>query len=522
MRRHRVLRRQPHDVHEAHAREPLAVAVHLDRQPRRRRDRDRARGRTGRGRSRALRLDLLVGELRAASCCGRSGRRPCRCSRRRSARPGGRDPGTARSLRSPTVWPRWMSGAVGSNPCLTRSGRPSRARSAQALEQLALGQDLLGAARSADLELLLGRHGDSSDAGAHRETALGAADDTRRDVAQRGERRRRRRRRATRGSTASTLRPDLGSSDRGVLDRLGPSTRAQPAVRAAARASPGSCSSSSSSSRSSAPRAPCSASSGGSAATCPTPEQLTAIQPPVKTVVYDARGRVLHEFYKENRSPVPLKQIPRHLVNATHLDRGPQLLPALGRRPVGHRRAPRSPTCCTCARAEGGSTITQQLARNLFLTHERTLTRKLKEIALAIEIERNYSKDQILEMYFNQIYFGEGAYGVEAAAKTYFGKPLARADAARVRAARRAAGEPQPLLAAPPAGGGARAPRQGAAQHARHRARSPRSSSTTRSSAPLGVTPHALQQRPRALLRRDGAAPPRRAATDRTRSTRAA
>src|SRR6185369_15158415 len=75
-------------------------------------------------------------------------------------------------------------------------------------------------------------------------------------------------------------------------------------------------------------------------------------------------------------------------------------------------------------RAEGGSTITQQLARNLFLTQERTVTRKVKEIALAMEIERNYSKNQILEMYFNQIYFGEGAYGVDAAAKTYFNKPV--------------------------------------------------------------------------------------------------
>src|SRR5205814_4229423 len=73
---------------------------------------------------------------------------------------------------------------------------------------------------------------------------------------------------------------------------------------------------------------------------------------------------------------------------------------------------------------QGGSTITQQLARNLFRMHERTITRKLKEIALAIEIERNYSKEQILELYFNQIYYGEGAYGVEAAAKTYFGKPV--------------------------------------------------------------------------------------------------
>ncbi len=155
----------------------------------------------------------------------------------------------------------------------------------------------------------------------------------------------------------------------------------------------------------------------------PSPEQVVSVQSPVKTTVYDVRGRVLHEFYKENRSPVPLRQIPRHIVNATLATEDRNFyehwgvdLWGISRAAVNnalHRRG-----------MQGGSTITQQLARNLFLTQERTLTRKLKEVALAIELERDYSKDQILEMYFNQIYFGEGAYGVEAAARTFFDRPL--------------------------------------------------------------------------------------------------
>jgi penicillin-binding protein 1A len=155
----------------------------------------------------------------------------------------------------------------------------------------------------------------------------------------------------------------------------------------------------------------------------PTPEQLTAIHAPVKTVVYDARGRLLHEFFRENRSPVPVKQLPPNLINATLSTEDRSFYRHWGVDLYGVARAAVT-NVLKMRRAEGGSTITQQLARNLFLTHERTLSRKAKEIALAIEIERNYSKEQILELYFNQIYFGEGAYGVEAAAKTYFGKPV--------------------------------------------------------------------------------------------------
>jgi penicillin-binding protein 1A len=155
----------------------------------------------------------------------------------------------------------------------------------------------------------------------------------------------------------------------------------------------------------------------------PTPAQVATIQTPVKTVVFDARGRVLHEFYRENRSTVPLRDIPRHLVNATLSTEDRNFYQHWGVDLWGVGRAAVTDVL-RMRRTQGGSTITQQLARNLFLTHERSFTRKLKEVALAIELERNYSKDQILEMYFNQIYFGEGAYGVEAAAKTYFGKPL--------------------------------------------------------------------------------------------------
>jgi penicillin-binding protein 1A len=155
----------------------------------------------------------------------------------------------------------------------------------------------------------------------------------------------------------------------------------------------------------------------------PSPEQLTTIQTPVKTLLYDSRGRVLHEFYKENRSVIPLKQVPRNLINATLSTEDRNFYDHWGVDLWGIGRAAIT-NVLKMRRAEGGSTITQQLARNLFLTHERTITRKLKETALAMRIERTYSKDQILQLYFNQIYFGEGAYGVEAAAKTFFGKPV--------------------------------------------------------------------------------------------------
>ncbi len=219
----------------------------------------------------------------------------------------------------------------------------------------------------------------------------------------------------------------------------------------------------------------------------PSPEQVTSVQTPVKTTVYDARGRVLHEFYKENRSPVPLRQIPHHLVNATLATEDRNFYHHWGVDLWGIARAATNNALHLRA-TQGGSTITQQLARNLFLTHERTLTRKLKEVALAIELERNYTKDQILEMYFNQIYFGEGAYGVDAAAHAYFGKPVQQLTLPECA-----------LLAGIPANPSLYSPRRRPRAALARRAKVLRNMLTTRAitqvefdnavNAPLGVTP---------------------------------
>ena len=155
----------------------------------------------------------------------------------------------------------------------------------------------------------------------------------------------------------------------------------------------------------------------------PSPANLQTIAPPVKTLVYDRNEKLVHEFFKENRSLVPLKDVPRPLVQAILAIEDRRFYSHWGIDPIRLARA--LITDIVARRPEqGGSTITQQLARNLFLTHEKTLTRKLKEIVLAIRIEQTYTKDEILEMYFNQIYFGEGAYGADAAAKVYFGKQV--------------------------------------------------------------------------------------------------
>jgi penicillin-binding protein 1A len=219
----------------------------------------------------------------------------------------------------------------------------------------------------------------------------------------------------------------------------------------------------------------------------PTPDQIAGYQQPVKTTVFDARGRVLHEFYKENRSPVPLKSIPHHLINATLSTEDRNFYQHWGVDLWGIARAAVS-NVLQMRRAEGGSTITQQLARNLFLTHERTVSRKLKEVALAIEIERNYSKQQILEMYFNQIYFGEGAYGVQAAAKTFFNKPIEELTLSECA-----------LLAGLPANPSVYSPRRRPTAARARRTKVLRNMLATRSvtqvefnnasSAPLGVTP---------------------------------
>jgi penicillin-binding protein 1A len=153
----------------------------------------------------------------------------------------------------------------------------------------------------------------------------------------------------------------------------------------------------------------------------PSPEALGSIEPPVKTTILDCKGRVIQELYTQNRSPVTLDEVPKAFVDAivSTEDRrfrshwGIDLI-GIGRAAVHNLMAGKI--------VEGGSTITQQLAWNLFLTHEKTLSRKIREAVLALRIERRYSKDEILEMYVNQIYFGDGTYGIASAARDFFGK----------------------------------------------------------------------------------------------------
>ncbi|MGE5554164.1 MAG: penicillin-binding protein 1A [Betaproteobacteria bacterium] len=154
-----------------------------------------------------------------------------------------------------------------------------------------------------------------------------------------------------------------------------------------------------------------------------TAPRLSDVQfnPKQATVLYGARNEVIGRLYIENRTPVSLDRIPNQLKNAVlaveddhfyehHGVRISALIRALLVDLVAGRKV------------QGGSTITQQLARNAFLSQEKTITRKINEIIWAIQIERRYTKDEILETYLNEIYLGHGAYGVEAASQLYFGK----------------------------------------------------------------------------------------------------
>jgi penicillin-binding protein 1A len=119
---------------------------------------------------------------------------------------------------------------------------------------------------------------------------------------------------------------------------------------------------------------------------------------------------------------IPLKELPAHLSKAFIAIEDRRFRSHYGIDPLGILRAV-SANIARRGVSQGGSTLTQQLAKNLFLTQDRTLKRKLQEAMLALWIEHKFSKDQILELYLNRVYFGSGAYGVEAAAQRYFGKP---------------------------------------------------------------------------------------------------
>ncbi len=154
----------------------------------------------------------------------------------------------------------------------------------------------------------------------------------------------------------------------------------------------------------------------------PQVQALEEYHPSITSRVYSENNKLLAEFFLENRRPITLNDVPEMLLKA--------LIATEDRRFYSHRGIDYRGVARAFVRnvragkiMEGGSTLTQQLAKVLFLTPERKYTRKLKEMALALKIEQSYTKNEILTMYLNQIYFGNGAYGIEAASQMYFGKP---------------------------------------------------------------------------------------------------
>jgi membrane peptidoglycan carboxypeptidase len=146
------------------------------------------------------------------------------------------------------------------------------------------------------------------------------------------------------------------------------------------------------------------------------------------TTIYDREGNVLYRIFgDENRTYVPLKDINRKVIDATISIEDKYFYNHWGFDPVAIVRAQLNNMNDENS-TQGASTITQQLAKNLYLSPEQSFDRKIKELILAVEIEWYYTKDEILEMYFNKIPYGSNAFGIEAASKTFFGKPSSQLD----------------------------------------------------------------------------------------------
>lgn len=155
----------------------------------------------------------------------------------------------------------------------------------------------------------------------------------------------------------------------------------------------------------------------------PSPNNIGKVNYPLSTHIYDRNGQLLYEVYREqNRTQVSLKNLPAYVVQATVAIEDKDFYKHNGVAwTSGILRAFKE--AILNKNLQGGSTITQQLVKSALLTPERTLERKIKEIILALWTEKLYTKDQILEMYLNQVPYGGSSYGIEEASKTYFGKP---------------------------------------------------------------------------------------------------
>src|SRR3954469_12808321 len=158
------------------------------------------------------------------------------------------------------------------------------------------------------------------------------------------------------------------------------------------------------------------------AAHLPPIQSLEVPKRPPSIQIVGLNGRVLATRGEMGGAAVALRDMPPFLPKAFLAIEDRRFYSHYGIDPVGVARA-LTANVMRRGVSQGGSTITQQLAKNLFLTQERTIWRKLQEAILAVWLERKFSKDEILDLYLNRVYFGSGAYGVEAAAQRYFGKP---------------------------------------------------------------------------------------------------
>ncbi|QQG41790.1 MAG: PBP1A family penicillin-binding protein [Candidatus Woesebacteria bacterium] len=153
----------------------------------------------------------------------------------------------------------------------------------------------------------------------------------------------------------------------------------------------------------------------------PSPKDLDTREPEVSTKIYDRNGNLLYKIYKDkNRTIVPLTQIPQQVRLATLAAEDAEFYSHPGFSIKGIFRA--VITDIRSGSLQGGSTITQQLVKNTLLSPEKTILRKIKEIILSVEVEYLYTKDQILEMYLNEVSYGGTAYGIQEASLSYFGK----------------------------------------------------------------------------------------------------
>ncbi|MCX7627253.1 MAG: penicillin-binding protein 1A [Methylophilaceae bacterium] len=155
----------------------------------------------------------------------------------------------------------------------------------------------------------------------------------------------------------------------------------------------------------------------------PSLEALTDYRPKIPLRIYSEDGYLIGEFGEERRALVKIKDVPTRMKQAILAAEDERFYQHGGVDSLGVLRAALANLSAGSAK-EGASTITMQVARNFFLSSEKTLKRKISEALLAIKIEHSLTKDQILELYINQIYLGQRAYGFAAAAQVYFGKPL--------------------------------------------------------------------------------------------------